>query len=216
LELHPIPLFDLYLSLVFLLGVVLRLRQYRTILGIVRAVPSRWPKLYVLVKQHSSIFLTWDTVWPLLTTLGLFVGQMIASSLLWEKTDLTSGQLIEAWPLLPLVAVCAAAMILFDIGGVLATGTVNRADVEKSLDQAEYWLRSWAAPVVRVFTLGYVNPRRLVTEEIRKALTEASKGLTSGLWWSSRQTALRLACGLSLWAASFLRTPLSHWLHGEG
>jgi hypothetical protein len=216
LDLRPIPLFDLYLILVFLLGVALRLRQYRTILGIVRAVPSRWPKLFELVRQHSSIFLTWDTVWPLMTTLALFAAQMLASKYFWAETTITVGELLRVWPVVPLVAASAGAMIAFDVGGAFSVTSIDRPDVEKSLDQAEYWLRSWVAPVVRVFTLGYVHPRRLVTEEIRKSLAEASRALNSGLWWSSRQTLLRILCGLSLWTASLLQPPLLRWLYGEG
>jgi hypothetical protein len=213
---HLFPLFDLYLIVIFLLGIALRVHQYRAILAIVRAVPSRWPKLFALVKQHSNIFLTWETVWPLLSTLALFTAQMAASHLLYDKTDLTVAQLLHLWPMVPVVVICAGGMLAFDVGGAFRVATIERSVVEQSLDQAEYWLKSWAAPVVRVFTLGYINPRRMVTEEVRKALTEASKSLSAGLWWSSRQTVLRLACGLSLWTTTLLQQPLSRWLYGEG
>ena len=56
---------------------------------------------------------------------------------------------------------------------------------------------------------------RWPTESVA-ALGEASRSLNSGLWWTSRQTALRIACGLSLWMASLLEQPLSRWLYGEG
>jgi hypothetical protein len=52
---------------------------------------------------------------------------------------------------------------------------------------------------VRVFTLGYINPRRMVTLEVRKALVEASRLLNVTLWWVTAQVGLRAAFGLSLW-----------------
>ena len=64
---------------------------------------------------------------------------------------------------------------------------------------AEFWLRSRTATVVRVFTLGYVNPRHLVAIEVQKALVEASRLLNTTLWWMAVQTTLRLLFGLSLW-----------------
>ena len=68
-------------------------------------------------------------------------------------------------------------------------------------DQAEYWLASKTAHVVRVFTLGYVNPRKMVVEEVRKALIDASNLLNTTLWWVSIQMSLRFGFGLSLWLA---------------
>ena len=63
-SLKLIRLFDFYLALAFLVSTVVRIRQYRTILRVVRAVPSRWPRLFVLVRQYRHLFLTWGTVLP--------------------------------------------------------------------------------------------------------------------------------------------------------
>ena len=76
----------------------------------------------------------------------------------------------------------------------------NRGLLEKYFDQAEYWLRSRTAHVVRIFTLGYVNPRAQVGHEVRKALVQASALLNAQLWWVNVQVGLRLAFGLALWA----------------
>src|SRR5438270_553196 len=50
-----------------------------------------------------------------------------------------------------------------------------------------------------LFTLGYVNPRKIVHAEVRKALVETSKLLNTTLWWVSLQVSLRVAFGLTLW-----------------
>ena len=82
-----------------------------------------------------------------------------------------------------------------------------RRDANKHFDQAEYWLRSWAAPMVRFFTLGHINPRKMVAEEVRKALLAASAMINSSLWWWIRQVGLRFAFGLSLWLTWALTHP---------
>src|SRR5436190_2613648 len=101
-HLNLIRLFDFYLALIFLVGTVARWRQYRAVLGMVRAVPERWPHLFKLVRGHRSIFLTWSTVGPGLLALLLMLVQMIASRLIWPKAGLphqglTVDRLLENW-----------------------------------------------------------------------------------------------------------------------
>jgi hypothetical protein len=200
-SLKLIRLFDFYLALAFLLSTMVRVRQYRTILRVVRAVPSRWPRLFVLVRQYRHLFLTWGTVLPLAATLGLWLGHTLFRRLVLSATDddLTIGRLLGLWAALPFVIVTGVAMLGFDLFGALNVAVIDQAELEKYFDQAEYWLRSWTAPVVRFFTLGYVNPRQMVASEVQSALLNASQVLNSSLWWMSIQTTLRLLFGLSLW-----------------
>src|SRR5262245_16845114 len=200
LQLKLIRLFDFYLMLAFLFSTVLRVQQYRAILGMVWAVPGRWPRLFQLVRQHRHIFLTWATFLPLVLALLLWLGHTILHrSVLTEGEDLSLEGLLAMWPAALCVAVAALAVLSFDLYGAINVAEINRPEVEKYFDQAEYWLRSWTAPVVRVFTLGYVNPRQMVAVEVQSALLNASQVLNSSLWWMSIQTALRLLFGLSLW-----------------
>src|SRR5262249_49397814 len=90
-------------------------------------------------------------------------------------------------------------MLGVDVYATFRVGEVDRRLLEEYFDQAEYWLRSWVTPVVRIFTLGYINPRHMVTVEVRRALLQASQLLNSTLWWVSVQVALRIAFGLALW-----------------
>ena len=66
-------------------------------------------------------------------------------------------------------------------------------------DEAEYWLRSKTAHVVRVVSFGYINPRRMVAEEVEKALVQVGDMLNFTLWWVIVQMGLRFAFALSLW-----------------
>ena len=97
------------------------------------------------------------------------------------------------------MAVCGIAMLVLDVGGTLQVARLDRELLEKHFETAEYWLRSWTAPAIRMFTLGFVNPRKLVGIEVRKALVAASEQLNTALWWSSLPVGLRIAFGGGLW-----------------
>jgi hypothetical protein len=185
--------------LALLAGTVQRVEQYRNIGRLILTGPARWPRLLELVKQHRMIFLTWTTVLPGLLVLGLSVVQWIASRQVWPHADLTVGQLASHWLAIGPVAGLGLAMMCVDLYGILIVGEIDRPLMESYFDQAEYWLKSRTAHVVRVFTLGYVNPRQMVNTEVRKALVEASLLLNSTLWWVTLQVGLRVAFGLSLW-----------------
>jgi hypothetical protein len=210
-ELRIFRLFELYLTLVFLVSTFLRFRQYQAVVGLVRGFAHRWPRLLQLVSRHHNIFLTWGTILPLVVSGGLLAAQSIANRWIWPQSDqFTVADLLAAWPALPLLAVTGAAMVAFDAWGTWNVGEIDRAQMEKYFDQAEYWLRSWAAPVVRVFTLGRINPRQMVAAEVRTALEGASRLLNYTLWWISLQAGLRIAFGVSLWGTYALEP----WIRG--
>ena len=210
LELRLIRFFGFYLALMFLLSTMVRLRQYGTILGLVRSMPQRWPNLLGLVKRNSHIFLTWGTVLPLALLLLLFVLNYLASKWLWPQADdFTMAELVPLYPLWPVVLFFGVAMTAFDTWGLVSVTAIDHAEMEKYFDQAEYWLRSWTAPVVHIFTLGRINPRKMVAVEVRSALVSSSRMLNSTLWWVVIQAGLRVAFGLSLW----LSYALEPWLH---
>jgi len=198
-SLNLIHLFDFYLAVLFLISTVLRVSQYRTIISIVRAVPSRWPRLFNLVKQHSMIFLTWASVLPAMLAFSLSAVHMLACRLVWPQAELTFGELTKNWLAGTSVGILGIAMLAVDCLSAIRVSPVDRESMEKYFDQAEYWLRSWTAPVVHFVTLGYINPRKMVSVEVQKALIEASKLINTTFWWVSAQTGLRVAFGLALW-----------------
>jgi hypothetical protein len=198
-NLNLIHLFDFYLMLALLAGIAQRCGRYQAIGRLVLSGPSRWPRLLYLVRHHRMIFLTWSTVLPALLALGLSLIQWIASRKVWPHADLTAGELAEHWPAIAAVVPLGLAMLCVDIYGIIVVGELDRPLLEKYFDQAEYWLRSRTAHVVRVFTFGMINPRQMVNVEVRKALVEASQMLNTTLWWVTAQVGLRVAYGLSLW-----------------
>lgn len=199
LELKLIRLFDFYLVLAFIAGTVLRIRQYYTILQLVRTFHGRWPHLFQLLKQHRTMLLTWGTIVPLLLMLTLWVVHTILRRSVLDDDDLTVGRLVEMWLALPFVVVTGLAMLSFDLFGIFSVAELDRAELEKYFDQAEYWLRSWTAPVVRIFSFGFINPRKMVHVEVQKALVSAGQLINMSIWWMIVQSGLRILFGMTLW-----------------
>lgn len=206
-DLNLIRFFDFYLALAFLLSTAMRISQYRVVIGLIRGLPGRWPRLFALVKQHQGIFLTWANMVPALVALALSLIHMLACRVVWPHANLTLGQLSYCWAALPFVALFGLAMLGLDAYGIWNVGELNRGEMEKYFDQAEYWLRSWTAPVVNFFTLGRINPRQMVAAEVRTALESTSRLLNSTMWWVSAQAGLRIAYGLSIWLTFALTHP---------
>jgi hypothetical protein len=196
-DLDLIRLFAFYLWLVFFASTAMRIQQYEAIVRLVKAVPERWPSLLRLVRQHHAIFLTWATVLPAVMALVLSIAHTLAWRLVWPH--LTVGDVAYFRFTAVLMFVAGLAMLGVDLYATFRVGAIDHSLLEKYFDQAEYWLRSWVAPVVHIFTLGYINPRKIVRAEVRKALVEASELLNTTLWWVSLQVGLRVVFGLTLW-----------------
>jgi len=203
-HLNLIRFLDFLFAWMFFASLYRRFRQYQTIGQLVFAGPGRWPHLLKLIRHHRTVFITWKTLAPALAMLLLWGLQLVASRLVWPTaaaplTGLEVRDLFEHWPTLLYIIPLGAAMLAFELWGLIVVGEINRAEMEKYFDQAEYWLRSPAAHVVKMATFGYVNPRKMVHEEVQKALVAASGMVNYNLWWISTQTALRFAFGLALW-----------------
>jgi hypothetical protein len=209
LALNLIRLFDFYLILTVILSIYLRYRQYQDVLGLVFGVPNRWPRLFQLVTHHRTIFLTWPTLLPIGLTFALLLVHTLVYNFVWPSAELTPQDLWHHWWGLACVLVTGAAMGYLDFDAIFNAGQLDRPALERDLDQAEYWLRSWVSPAVSILTFGYVDPRRMVHEEVRKALTGVSLELNKMMWRWSVQIGVRLAFGLSLWLTWAITQPTS-------
>lgn len=205
LHLNLIKFLDFYFAFIFFIGTLRRWGQYQSVGRLVLSMPQRWPRLLQLVRDHRMIFVTWQNVAPALMALLLSLVQLFASRFVWpeagepEPNGLTVGRLLEYWPVLIVAGPLALAMLGMDLYGLYLVGQVDRPLMEKYFDQAEYWLGSHTAHVVRVVTFGYLNPRRMVADEVRKALLAVSGLLNYTLWWVIVQVTLRFSFGLVLW-----------------
>jgi uncharacterized protein with PQ loop repeat len=192
-------LFEFYLASMFVLSTARRISQYITVAAIVAKLPNRYPKLFNLVKQHRSILINWAMFWPTLLTLALWLVHSLLLRLVLPNASLTIADLHGRWIALTLLIVSGSAMIGLDVYFLYWVTAIDRPTVEKSLDQAEYWLTGWKAPLVEALTLGYVKPRETVNVEVKKALEGVGTSLTSSMWWTTLQMAIRVGFGAALW-----------------
>lgn len=198
-SLNLIRAFDYYLIITFIVGTAMRVRQYGLVLRFVFAFPGRWPKLFDLARQHRTIFLSWPTLLPTVLTFALMLGHMLALRLVWVSAEVTPANLWGQWLALGAVVVLGCLMLYFDFDAVFNVAAFDQAALEKDLERAEYWLNSWAAPALRILTFGFLNPRGMVHEEVRKSLIDAAAVVNQAMWLWALQIGFRLAFGLSLW-----------------
>lgn len=199
MTLNLIDAFSSYLVLTFVTGTILRARNYRAMVGMVYTSADRWPKLRALVATHRAIFLRWPTVLPLVLTLLLTLANAYAAHFVWPHARVNPGDLLAHPAALAAVLAAGGVMGLLDVRSVFVFGRIDRAEVEALLDRAEHWLGSWKAPAVRVLSFGLIHPRRIVGEQVRVALVEASLAANGALWAMSLQVLARFAFGLALW-----------------
>jgi len=193
-----IRVYDFYLALMFLISLVRRWEVYWDAVRLLVAVRGRWPRLLQRLGDHQSLLLNWAFFRPAVLALGLTVIQMICSRVIWPRAVLTGPDLLADGWWVPAVVAPLLPMLAVDVFFLVRVGRFDHAETMKYLDQAETWL-GWKGPLVRVVTLGYIDPHKMVDAEVRKNLAEIGTTVRSSLWWVSVQIALRVLFGLALW-----------------
>lgn len=210
-DLRPIRLLSLYLVFLFCVSTVLRIHQYQSIFSLVSRFGSRWPNLLKLVLEHRRVLMGWDTLRPLLLMLVLIAINSIACNLIWPSaSNYRADAFFAKVPLASVAVVLGLAMISFDLYTVFNVGSFDESAVSKHFDLAESWLRGWKAPAVQVLSFGFINPRSIVSQEVRTALEGATGWLAGTFRWTAMQAGLRIAFGLSLW----LGFAIERYTHG--
>jgi hypothetical protein len=196
--LNLIRLFDFYLVMMFLLSFVRRWDVYWNAIRLLVSVRGRWPKLLDRLADHKSLLLNWAFFRPAILAFILSVVQLVCSRWIFPKAVITGPQLQQEWWLVLIILVPLVPMLAVDLYFIIRVGKFDHGETVKYFDQAEEWL-GWKGPLVRVLTLGIVNPKKMVDQEVQKSLTEMQTTIASSLWWVITQMSLRLAFGLTLW-----------------
>jgi hypothetical protein len=194
-----IRVFDFYLAAMFVLGFARRYTLYWDTLRILVAVRGRWPRLLDRLKLHHGVLVTREVIRPLLLALALTVVQLVCSRVIWPQAQLAVGEVLDSGWRLAILLAAMVPMVAVDVYFLIRVGRINRASTEQYLDLAERWLSGWRSPVVRAVTLGYVNPQRMVDEEVRKGLGQLGRTVSWAAWWAAVQVGCRVACGLTIW-----------------
>lgn len=193
-----IRLFDFYLALMFLVGLWRRRRVYLDSIRIAWSTVGKRKRLLGRVGGHKHLLLSTDVVRPFLLVVGLTVIQWICSRLIWPQATVTVSQVAAVWWQLPVVVAAFLPMLAVDTYFLINVARFDRGSTEVYLDYAETWL-GWRAPVVRVITLGIVNPKRIVDAEMKKGLEYLTQSASWAMWWTSVQSGLRVTFGLVIW-----------------
>ncbi len=199
MTLNLIVVFDWYLMIAFIVGTVLRIRQYYAVLRFVFAFPGRYPRLYKLTKEHRTIFLGWPTLLPIAATFLLMLVHSLMLRLVWVDAEVTPSDLWSNLVGFGFAVVFGVLMLYFDFRATFLIAQFDRSALEPHLDRAEYWLQTKWSTALRIVTFGWLNPRKMVHDELRVSLTDAALSVTEAMWWWAVQVGLRFMFGLSLW-----------------
>jgi hypothetical protein len=123
----------------------------------------------------------------------------LAINLVWASATLNFEQIWTRWLPLTAIILSGGLMLIFDCRAVFSVGHFDRTALEADLDKAESWLKSWMGPAVRMVTFGFVNPRKMVGEELQRVFVDANWIVIGGLRRTSLRIGAQLAFGLSLW-----------------
>jgi len=197
--LNLLRVFNYYLILGFIVSTGVNCRTYWAMIRLMCGFPNRWPKLLELVKKHRTIFLGWPTLLAIGLALMLMLGNSLAIHLVWVQAKVTVDELWGRWLPLAAVLISAGLMFLLDCKAIFSVSRFDRAALEETLDQAESWMKSWMAPALRMVTLGFIHPRKIVSAEVQGALASANWIMIGGMWRLSLRTGMQVAVGLSLW-----------------
>lgn len=191
--------FDFYLAVMLVLSLARRYLVYWDAVVLVARFRGRWPKLIDRLKQHHGVLVTSEVLRPLGLAVLLTVVQMVCSRLIFPQAQLTGQTVREHLGLLLPLIVAGTPMLCVDVYFLVRVGRFDRASTEEYLDYAEHWLGSWKTPAIRLVTLGYVNPQRIVDTQVRKGLEQLGQTVSWASWWVSVQVGLRVAFGLTIW-----------------
>jgi hypothetical protein len=199
LDTNLIRLFDFYLLLMFVIGLLRRAAFYKDISLISFAAITKQPNLVRRLGANRDVLLNWSTIRPLVFAIVLILVQFVLSRLIWPDATITGRDVGHHWWQALILVVLFAAMFSVDLYFLIRVGQIDRGEAHKHLLRAEYWLTSWHGSAIRIVTLGYVNPRQMVDDQVRDGLTWFRSTMAWSMWWVIVQVSLRVAFGVAIW-----------------
>lgn len=203
-QLNLIHLFDFYLAAMLVIGLYRRRGIYWDAICLLASTIGRRKKLLDVVGDHKKELLRANVLRPVLVALALMMIQWICSRILFPQATITLAEIGTRWWRIAILILAFVPMFAIDLYFVISVGGFDHGETAKYLDQAENWL-GWRGPLVRIATLGIVNPKKIVHSEVRKSLRELGDTVSWSMWWMSLQVLLRVAFGLVIWIEWALR-----------
>ena len=194
-----IRLFDFYLLLMFVIGLLRRYTFYKDIVILAVATVVRQPNLVRRLNANRDVLMNWPTMLPFFFAVFLMAVQFVMSRLIWPDATITGRDAGRVWWHAALLVALFVPMFGVDFYFLIRIGQIDRTEANKHLSRAEYWLTGWQAPTIRIITFGYVNPHRMVNEQLRENLTWFRGSMQWSLWWLVVQVGLRILFGVAVW-----------------
>jgi hypothetical protein len=199
LDANLIRLFDFYLVLMFVIGLLRRATFYKDVTLISIAAITKQPNLVRRLGANRDVLMNWPTIRPIVLAIALMVVQFILSRLIWPEATITLREIGPHYGQDAILIILFAAMFAVDVYFLIRIGQIDRGEANKTLLRAEYWLTSWQGPFIKTVTFGYVNPRKMVDDQLREGLTWFRSTMTWSMWWVIVQVSLRVAFGVAIW-----------------
>jgi hypothetical protein len=199
IDANLIRLFDFYLLMMFIIGVIRRWGIYKNVTILTVAVLFRQPNLVRRLGANRDLILNRTVIFPVAIALLLMMIQLILSRLIWPTATVTLRDESESWWRIAMVIITFVPMLCVDIYFLFRVGRIDRGEAFKQLHRAEYWLTSWQGQAVSYMTFGLVNPRKMVDEQLRDGLTWFRTLVAWSMWWVVIQVTLRVTFGVVVW-----------------
>lgn len=198
-DLNLIRLFDFYLVLLFVIGVLRRWGMYKDIFFLSGAAVFRQPNLIKRLSANKDVLMNWQTLLPISLAVLLMVVQFVMSRLIWPEATISIKDCWhKPWTVL-LLTLLYLPMFAVDLYFLFRVSRIDRGEAVKQMKRAEHWLTSWQAPLIKVATFGKIDPRKMVDDQLRSGLSWFGELLSWSMWWIVIQIGLRLAFGITLW-----------------
>lgn len=198
-DINLIRLYDFYLLMMFVIGLLRRAGFYKDVVLVSIAAVLRQPNLVRRLGANRDVLMNWTTMRPIFFATLLLASQFVLSRLIWPDATLTGRDVSHSgWQSALLVALFLP-MFAVDVYFLVRVGQIDRGLAHEHMARAEYWLAGWRGPAVRVVTFGYVNPRKMVDDQLRDGLVWFRGTMAWSMWWTTGQVGLRVLFGLAIW-----------------
>lgn len=194
-----ITAYERYLVLTFFLSFLIRFRQYQSNVQFAWQFPQQWPSVLEVIRQNTTIFLTWTTLLPVAITFAILFVHTICYRLIWSEATVTPAELTTHPAILFLIFPLGLWMIGLDLRALLTASQVDFKEIEENLSKGEFALTSRAMSALRIASFGVFNPRKYVENRVADSLHNVRLVLLAQLRRWSFHTAVRITFGFTIW-----------------
>lgn len=141
LDLNLLRLFIWYISVYFVVSLLLRVRFYRSVYLVSLHVQSSCPQIFRLVHQHWFVCMKDGLVVLIAIYSGILLAYMLLNEFVWPVASITAANLAALHPaLLAVMLIAMGIMVAVDVVLMAQIGLIDTARVIADLTWSEQWL----------------------------------------------------------------------------